>query len=176
MMLPVVAVLLAFLCSLFWSRESLHLENLALRQQLAVYKQMSLGRDCPNLAPSSLLIESEWSRCWTSWAPSSLSATGGMRLELRVYWSGTDWYSWCSKRRESHTDVHQQGVWKMSVTITLDDNLVAQLQVQAEARNLSVEVLALQILSEAMANEDDAAWQSCNQQRITLIRKQFVEG
>ena len=64
----------------------------------------------------------------------------------------------------------------MSVTITLDDNLVAQLQVQAEARNLSVEVLALQILSKAMANEDDAAWQSCNQQRITLIRKQFAEG
>ena len=64
----------------------------------------------------------------------------------------------------------------MSVTITLDDNLVAQLQVQAEARNLSVEVLALQILSEAMANEDNAAWQSCNQQRIALIRKQFAEG
>ena len=51
MMLPVVAVLLAFLCSLFWSRESLHLENLALRQQLAVYKQMSLGRDCPEPRP-----------------------------------------------------------------------------------------------------------------------------
>jgi len=64
----------------------------------------------------------------------------------------------------------------MSVTITLDDNLVAQLQVQAEARHLSVAVLALQILSEAIANEDDAAWRACNQRRIALIRKQFAEG
>jgi plasmid stability protein len=64
----------------------------------------------------------------------------------------------------------------MPVTITLDDNLVAQLQVQAAARNLSVEVLALQILSEAIANEYDAAWRACNQRRIALIRKQFAEG
>jgi len=36
----------------------------------------------------------------------------------------------------------------MSVTITLNDNLVAQLQAQAAARNLSVEALALHILRE----------------------------
>ena len=64
----------------------------------------------------------------------------------------------------------------MSVTITLDDTLVAQLQTQAEARNLSVEALALQILSDAVVNEDDVAWQACNQRRIALIQKQFAEG
>jgi predicted transcriptional regulator len=64
----------------------------------------------------------------------------------------------------------------MSVTITLDDNLVAQLQSQAEARNLSVAELALHILGEAVTNGGDAEWQACNQRRIELIRKQFAEG
>jgi hypothetical protein len=64
----------------------------------------------------------------------------------------------------------------MSVTITLDDNLVTQLQSQAEAQNLSVEELALHILREAMTNGEDAAWRTCNQRRIELIRKQFAEG
>jgi hypothetical protein len=64
----------------------------------------------------------------------------------------------------------------MSVTITLDDNLAAQLQSQAEARHLSVEALALQILGDAVANGDDAEWRACNQRRIELIRQQFAEG
>jgi len=64
----------------------------------------------------------------------------------------------------------------MSVTITLDDNLVTQLQAQAEARHLSLEALVLQILGEAVANGDDAEWRACNQRRIQLIRQQFVEG
>jgi hypothetical protein len=64
----------------------------------------------------------------------------------------------------------------MSVTITLDDTLAAQLQAQAEARNLSVEALALQILSEAVTNGDDAEWRACNQRRIALISQQFAEG
>ncbi len=64
----------------------------------------------------------------------------------------------------------------MSVTITLNDNLVAQLQAQAEARNLSVEALALHILEEAVTNGDNVAWRACNQRRIELIRKQFAEG
>ena len=64
----------------------------------------------------------------------------------------------------------------MSLTIILDDMLVAQLQVQAEARNLSVEALALHILSHAVVHEDDTTWQTANQRRIALIRKQFAEG
>ena len=99
-----------------------------------------------------------------------------MRLDLRVYCPVRLVFLVFEEAGATYRRAPTQGVWRMSVTITLDDNLVAQLQVQAEARNLSVEVLALQILSEAIANEDDAAWQSCNQQRITLIRKQFAEG
>jgi plasmid stability protein len=64
----------------------------------------------------------------------------------------------------------------MSVTITLDDNLVAQLQTQADARHLSVEALVLQILSDAVADAEDAEWRACNQRRIELIRQQFAEG
>jgi hypothetical protein len=64
----------------------------------------------------------------------------------------------------------------MSITITLDDHLAAQLQARAEARHLSLEALALQILGEAVANGDDAAWQVCSQRRIALIRKQFAAG
>lgn len=64
----------------------------------------------------------------------------------------------------------------MSVTITLDDNLVTQLQAQAEARHLSVEALALQILGDAVADGNDAEWRACNQRRIELIRQQFAEG
>jgi plasmid stability protein len=63
----------------------------------------------------------------------------------------------------------------MSITITLDDHLAAQLQSRAEAHNLSLEALALQILGEAVANGDDAEWRACNQRRIELIRKQFAE-
>src|SRR5215510_11775378 len=69
-----------------------------------------------------------------------------------------------------------RGVDGMSVTITLNDNLVAQLQVQAEACNLSVEALALHILEEAVTNGDNVAWRVCNKRRIELIRKQFAEG
>src|SRR2546426_6950087 len=64
----------------------------------------------------------------------------------------------------------------MSVTITLNDNLVAQLQAQAEARHLSVEALALHIIEEAVTNGDNVAWRACNQRRIELIRKQFAQG
>lgn len=64
----------------------------------------------------------------------------------------------------------------MSLTIILDDTLVAQLQVQAAARHLSVEALALHILSPAVVHEDDTTWQTANQRRIALIRKQFAEG
>jgi plasmid stability protein len=66
----------------------------------------------------------------------------------------------------------------MAISITLDDELATQLQVQADALNLSVDELARQILGEAVATRRDegAAWQVCNQRRVELIRKQFAEG
>src|SRR5947208_13109949 len=76
----------------------------------------------------------------------------------------------------THRGAPPRGVWSMSLTIILDDTLVAQLQVQAAARHLSVEALALQILSDAVVHEDDTAWRTGNQRRIALIRKQFAEG
>ncbi len=64
----------------------------------------------------------------------------------------------------------------MSLTIILDDILAAQLQAQAAVRNLSVEALALQILPEAAVDSDGTPWQTSNQCRVALIRKQFAEG
>ena len=66
----------------------------------------------------------------------------------------------------------------MAISITLDDELASQLQVQADALNLSVDELARQILGEAVATRGAAgeAWQVCNQRRVALIRKQFAEG
>ena len=42
-MSPVVSALLGFVIALFQTRASLHLENLALRHQLAVYQQTVQG-------------------------------------------------------------------------------------------------------------------------------------
>ena len=66
----------------------------------------------------------------------------------------------------------------MAISITLDDELASQLQVQADALNLSVDELARQILGEAVATRGDEgqAWHVCNQRRVKLIRKQFAEG
>lgn len=53
---------------------------------------------------------------------------------------------------------------------------MAQLRSQAEARHLSVEALALQILGEAVAHGDDEEWRACNQRRIELIRQPCRDG
>jgi putative transposase len=63
-MIPVVSALLAFVASLFRSRTSLHLEHLALRHQLAVYKQ-SVHR--PWLRPTDRLLWAWLSRLWPGW-------------------------------------------------------------------------------------------------------------
>jgi hypothetical protein len=52
-MLPVISAMLAFVTSLLRSRISLSLENLALRHQLAVYKQ-TVQR--PRLRPTDRLF------------------------------------------------------------------------------------------------------------------------
>jgi putative transposase len=64
MMLPVVCTRLAFVVALFRSRASLHLENLALRHQLAVYQQ-TIYR--PRLRATDRLFWAWLSRLWSGW-------------------------------------------------------------------------------------------------------------
>jgi putative transposase len=64
MMPPVVSALLAFVATLFRSRESLRLEHLALRHQLAVYQQ-TVHR--PRLRPTDRLLWAWLSRLWPGW-------------------------------------------------------------------------------------------------------------
>jgi putative transposase len=63
-MLPVMTALFAFIASLCRSSTSLRLENLALRHQLAVYKQ-TVPR--PRLRRSDRLLWAWLSRVWSSW-------------------------------------------------------------------------------------------------------------
>ena len=64
-MLPVLAALLAFVASLVRSRLSLSLENVALRHQLAVYKQ-TIHR--PRLRPTDRLFWAWLSRLRSGWS------------------------------------------------------------------------------------------------------------
>jgi putative transposase len=64
MMPPVISALLVFIAALFRSRASLHLEHLALRHQLAVYKQ-TVSR--PQLYPMDRLFWAWLSRLWSDW-------------------------------------------------------------------------------------------------------------
>jgi putative transposase len=61
---PVVSALLAFIVTLFRSRRAMQLEILALRHQLAVYKQ-TLAR--PRLRPTDRLFWVWLSRLWSGW-------------------------------------------------------------------------------------------------------------
>jgi len=61
---PVVSALLAFVAALFQSHASIHLENLALRHQLAVY-QRTVHR--PRLCPSDRLFWAWLSRLRSGW-------------------------------------------------------------------------------------------------------------
>jgi putative transposase len=64
MMSPVISALLGFVIALFQSRISLHLENLALRHQLAVYQQTVQH---PRVRPSDRLFWACLSRLWAGW-------------------------------------------------------------------------------------------------------------
>jgi putative transposase len=64
MLPPVIAALLAFVVSLFRSRASLCLENLALRHQVAIDKQ-TVPR--PRLRPIDRLLWGWLSRLWSGW-------------------------------------------------------------------------------------------------------------
>ena len=63
-MLPVISALLAFVAGLCRSRASLCLEHLALRHQLAVYKQTV---DRPRLHSSDRVLWAWLSRLWPVW-------------------------------------------------------------------------------------------------------------
>ena len=61
---PVLTALLAFVVSLFQSRQALHLQILALQHQVSVYKR-TVSR--PRLRPSDRLFWSWLSRLWSGW-------------------------------------------------------------------------------------------------------------
>jgi putative transposase len=64
MLPPVVSALITFIATLFRSNMALRLENLALRHQLAVYKQ-TVHR--PRLRPTDRLFWAWLSRLWPRW-------------------------------------------------------------------------------------------------------------
>jgi putative transposase len=61
---PIVSALLAFVVSLFQSRQTMHLRILALRHQVAVYKQTGPR---PRLCPADRLLWAWLSRFWSGW-------------------------------------------------------------------------------------------------------------
>ena len=61
---PVISASLAYLASWFQSRHAMQMELIALRHQLAVYKQ-SVSR--PKLRPTDRLLWAWLSRLWPGW-------------------------------------------------------------------------------------------------------------
>jgi hypothetical protein len=65
----------------------------------------------------------------------------------------------------------------MSITITLQDELVQRLQQQAEARRLSLDEWVMWILSRAPEFRDQPeAWRALNARRFQLIRQRHQGG
>jgi plasmid stability protein len=65
----------------------------------------------------------------------------------------------------------------MTITINLSDPLAAKLAGRARAERVSVEELAVEILSDAVDSPRETSdWTSQNTRRITLIRKRFANG
>jgi hypothetical protein len=65
----------------------------------------------------------------------------------------------------------------MTITINLSDPLAAKLAGRARSERVSVEELAVGILSEAVDSPPEtSAWTTQNTRRIALIRKRFVGG
>jgi hypothetical protein len=60
----------------------------------------------------------------------------------------------------------------MPLTITVTDPLALKLQTQADARRISVEQFALEVLGQTVQSQE---WPAANRQRLALIRKQFTE-
>ena len=88
LMPPVISALLAFVVALFRSRQSMQLEILALRHQLAVY-QRSVPR--PRLQPMDRLLWAWLARLWARWqgALSFVQPHTGLSWQqrrFREYW------------------------------------------------------------------------------------------
>jgi len=65
----------------------------------------------------------------------------------------------------------------MSMTITLTDDLVGQLRMQAQGQRLSVEQWALTILGHAAEHPDELrSWANLNRRRFDLIQKRYSTG
>jgi plasmid stability protein len=65
----------------------------------------------------------------------------------------------------------------MSVTLTLNDELVRRLQAQAQIHNLSVEQWVLAILTNVSERPDHPeTWTDINARRLALIRKRYEAG
>lgn len=65
----------------------------------------------------------------------------------------------------------------MSMTITLTDDLVGQLQMQAQTQQLNVEQWVLTILGHAAEHPDELrSWASLNRRRFDLIQKRYSTG
>jgi hypothetical protein len=63
----------------------------------------------------------------------------------------------------------------MTLTITLDEALTAQLRQHAAARQMSMEECATQLLSKVVLQlADTARWQQHNQRRVALIHKSMT--
>src|SRR5262245_2661533 len=87
-MLPVVSALLTFVVSLLHSRVSLSLEHLALRHQLAVYKQTSPR---PRRHPTDRPVWAWLSRLWSGWQGALAfeqprTVISWQRRRFRDYW------------------------------------------------------------------------------------------
>jgi hypothetical protein len=97
MMPPVLSALQAFVVSLFRSRASLRLENLALRPQVAVYQQ-TVHR--PRLRPTDRVFWPWLSRLWPGWqgvlAFVQPRSRGNADVwALRVFGNNKDWHQPC---------------------------------------------------------------------------------
>jgi putative transposase len=87
-MLPVISALLAFVVGLFRSRASLCLEHLALRHQLAVYKQTVYR---PRLRSTDRVLWAWLSRLWPNWHEALAfvqprTVIAWQRKRFRDYW------------------------------------------------------------------------------------------
>jgi hypothetical protein len=87
-MLPVVSALLAFFIAYFRSRQSMQLQILAQRYQLAVYQQ-SVPR--PRIQPTDRLLWGWLARLWAGWQDVLVfvqprTVLTWQRQRFRVYW------------------------------------------------------------------------------------------
>ncbi|MCZ6529840.1 MAG: integrase, partial [Chloroflexi bacterium] len=87
---PVVSVLLASILVWFRSRLAMQIELLALRHQVAVYKQ---SLSCPKLRPTDRLLWVCLSRLWPSWQQAlefvqPRTVIAWQKKRFRAYWRG----------------------------------------------------------------------------------------